>query len=47
MPVESVVSLDDMLIVPKSALTGQIVGLSEQRMAEVDKAILFALDISV
>ena len=45
MPVECVVSLDDIVTVPASALTRQITTLSRDKMDAVDRAIAFALDI--
>ncbi len=42
-----VVSLDDIQDIPKSALTEHITTLSEEKMAEVTKAVGFALDIRI
>ncbi len=47
MPLRCVVNLDDILTVPVSTLKDRLVTLSPERMAEVEKAIKFALDISI
>ncbi|OGO36698.1 MAG: hypothetical protein A2147_03445 [Chloroflexi bacterium RBG_16_57_8] len=44
---ECVADLDDILTIRRPRLIRQITTLSEERMAEVDRAILFALDITV
>ena len=42
-----VVNLDESMTIPKSLLTEPITTLSSQKMALVDKAISFALDIDM
>lgn len=45
LPARCVVNLDDIMTVPKVNLKDLIVPLSSQKMAEVAKAISFALDL--
>ena len=47
MPVECVVNLDDILTIAKSRLTERITALSPEKMIEVSKAIVFALDLEI
>ena len=44
-PEECVVNLDDILTVSRSRLSSRITALSGDRMAEVRKAVIFALDL--
>ena len=44
-PAKCVVNLDDILTIPKSRLTERITALSVEKMTEVVKAIIFALDL--
>lgn len=45
MPDKCVVNLDEILTIPKSRITERITHLSSDKLAEVDKAIVFALDL--
>jgi len=45
MPKVCVVNLDNILTIPKSTLSKQITALSKEKMAKVNKAIAFALDL--
>ena len=45
MPTSCVVNLDDILTIPKSRLAERMATLSPEKMAEVAKAIVFALDL--
>jgi mRNA interferase MazF len=45
MPQRCVVNLDDILTIPKSRLAERITVLSPQKMADVARAIIFALDL--
>ena len=45
MPTSCVVNLDDILTIPKSRLAERMATLSPAKMAEVAKAIVFALDL--
>lgn len=45
MPAKSVVNLDNIITIPKALLTERITELSSNKMAQVNSAILFALDI--
>ncbi len=45
LPAECVVNLDDIITVPKALLTQQITTLSAKKMALVQRAIVFALDL--
>ena len=45
MPAKCVVNLDEITTVLKSRLTDQITVLSAEKMTEVNKAIIFALDL--
>ena len=47
MPSKCVVNLDDILTLPKSRLTERITALSTEKITEVVKAIIFALDLRV
>lgn len=47
MPAQCVVNLDNILTVPKSVLTGRITSLSSDKMFAAEKAIVFALDLSL
>jgi mRNA interferase MazF len=47
MPQQCVVNLDNILTIPKSRLTERITALSPEKMADVDKAVVFALDLKV
>lgn len=47
MPIKCVVNLDDILTIPKARLGEPIARLSPYKMAEVDKAIVFALDLDI
>ena len=44
---QCVVKLDDILTIPKARLTGRIAVLSRQKMADVARAVIFALDLKV
>jgi mRNA interferase MazF len=45
MPSKCVVNLDNILTIPKARLTGLITRLSSDKMADVSKAVIFALDL--
>lgn len=45
MPEKCVVNVDNIMTIPKSLLTDRITVLSHDKMALVDRAILFALNI--
>ena len=45
MPEKCVVNLDDIMTIPKSLLSERITTLSRNKMALVNRAILFALDL--
>ena len=45
MPVRCVVNLDDILTIPKGLLENLITTLSQEKMAQVSRAIIFALDL--
>jgi mRNA-degrading endonuclease toxin of MazEF toxin-antitoxin module len=45
MPAKCVANLDNILTIPKSRLTERITQLSPEKMADVAKAIIFALDL--
>ncbi|MGB2800228.1 MAG: type II toxin-antitoxin system PemK/MazF family toxin [Dehalococcoidia bacterium] len=45
MPTQCVVNLDDILTIPKDLLSERITVLSDAKMAQVIKAIAFALDL--
>jgi len=45
MPENCVVNVDSIMTIPKSLLTGRITVLSHDKIALVNRAILFALDI--
>jgi mRNA interferase MazF len=47
MPTQCVVSLDDILTIPKSKLTERITVLSVDKMNAVAQAIVFALDLKL
>ena len=47
MPSQCAVNLDNILAIPKSALTERITTLSPEKMAAVERAIVFALDLTV
>ena len=47
MPQQCVVNLDDILTIPKARLAERITVLSPQKMADVARAIVFALDLKV
>jgi len=47
LPAKCVVNLDDILTIPRSRLVERITTLSVEKMTEVAKAIIFALDIRV
>ena len=47
LPQQCVANLDDILTIPKARLSARITTLSPQRMAAVDRAIIFALDLKV
>lgn len=47
MPARCVINVDNIVTVPKSALTGRITSLSSDKMAAVENAIIFALDLHV
>ncbi len=46
LPEECVANLDNILTIPKARLTQQITTLSSQKMADVDRAIIFALGLN-
>lgn len=45
MPEHCVVNLDDILTIPKAKLATRITTLSIEKMSEVSKAVIFALDL--
>ena len=45
MPEKCVINVDNIMTIPKSLLSGRITVLSSDKMALVDRAILFALDL--
>ncbi len=45
MPQNCVANMDDILTIPKSYLIDRITELPPHKMAEIEKSILFALDI--
>ena len=47
MPSRCVINLDNILTIPKSTLTERITTISSEKMSAVDKAIIFALDLTV
>ncbi len=47
MPAKCVINLDNILTIPKSRLTECITQLSPDKMADVTKAIVFALDLDI
>ena len=47
LPAKCVVNLDDILTIPRSRLVERITTLSVEKMTEVAKAIIFALDLRV
>jgi mRNA interferase MazF len=47
MPAKCVANLDNILTIPKSRLTERITQLSPEKMADVAKAIIFALDLDI
>lgn len=47
MPQKCVVNLDDILTIPKTRLVQRITTLSAQKMADVARAIIFALDLKI
>ena len=47
MPAKCVINLDDIMTIPKSRLTERITSLSVEKMTEVTKAIIFALDLRI
>ena len=47
MPQRCVVNLDNILTIPRFRLTGQITRLSSEKMADVARALIFALDLKV
>lgn len=47
MPAKCVVNLDEILTIPKSRLTERIAMLIPEKMGEVTKAIVFALDLGI
>ena len=47
MPGQCVVNLDDILTVPKSILKDRITSLSPEKMADVAKSVIFAIDIQI
>lgn len=46
LPARCVVNLDDLTTIPKSLLTTRISALSAPRLAEIEAAIRFALDLA-
>ena len=46
MPERCVVNLDDIITIPKRLLEGPVTALSPEKMAQVERAIAFALDLS-
>ena len=47
MPSRCVINLDEILTIPNYILKDRIVSLSAEKMAAVDKAISFALDLKI
>jgi len=47
LPVDCVVNLDDILTIPKVRLTENVSTLSAEKMRDVGRAIVFALDLKV
>jgi mRNA interferase MazF len=47
MPAKCVVNLDSILTIPKSRLTEHITQLSPEKMADVAKAVVFALNLDI
>ncbi|MBE0431063.1 MAG: type II toxin-antitoxin system PemK/MazF family toxin [Dehalococcoidia bacterium] len=47
LPQQCVANLDDILTIPKAKLSERITTLPPQKMAAVDRAIIFALDLQV
>ncbi len=47
MPTRCVVNLDNILTIPKARLTERITALTAEKMAAVNNAIVFALDLTV
>lgn len=47
MPTRCAVNLDNILPIPKSRLTERLTTLSDEKMTAVNKAITFALDLTV
>jgi mRNA interferase MazF len=47
LPRQCVVNLDNILTIPKSTLIERLTALSLDKMAEVERAIVFALDLRV
>lgn len=45
MPARCVVNLDDILTVPKTFLQDHITTLSTEKMAQVNRAVIFAFDL--
>jgi len=45
MPKACVVNLDNILTIPKSTLSEQITALSQEKMTQVNQAVVFALDL--
>ena len=45
MPAKCVVNLDDILTVPKPVLQSPLTTLSRERMTEVNRAVIYALDL--
>lgn len=45
MPVKSAINLDNILTIPMSSLTEVITELKPSKMKEVDRAIVFAIDL--
>jgi mRNA interferase MazF len=45
MPVKSVINLDNILTIPVNSLGEKITELSPEKLAAVDKAIVFAIDV--
>lgn len=44
---QSVVNLDDIITIPKRLLERPITALSQEKMSQVERAIAFALDLSI
>ena len=47
MPEHCVINVDDILTVPKSKLAERITALSAEKMTDVARAIIFALDLRI